>query len=214
MKHKKTPAEEQNGECAEGARAITQSVVIVPRGKDEKQVSEHIIEEPMTVPEHWVCDSDGKAKWVCEQIKKIDDNRDYMVAWYQEQIKKAKESAEFDRMKWESYLAAYFDTVPHKKASKSESYSFPGGKLILKRQEPEFKKDEKAAIEWLKQNGGTEFVKTKEELAWKELKESCAGFVDGKVVLREEITEDGEILQITVPGIEVIDREDKFCVEV
>lgn len=166
------------------------------------------------VPEHWVCDSDGKAKWVCEQIKKINDDCEYMVAWYQEQIKKAKETAEFERMRWESHLAAYFDTVPHKKAKASESYSFPGGKLILKRQDPEYKRDEKTAIEWLKQNGGAQFVKTKEELAWKELKESCAGVVDGKVVLRDEITEDGEIIQITVPGIEVIEREPKFVVEV
>ena len=172
------------------------------------------IEEPATVSEHWVCDSDGKAKWVCEQIKKINDNLDYMLAWYAEQIKKAKETAEFECKKWESYLAAYFDTVPHKKAGKSESYSFPGGKLILKRQEPEYKRDEKTVIEWLKQNGGTEFVKTKEELAWKELKESAAGIVDGKVVLREEVTEDGEIIQISVPGIDVVERPDKFVVEV
>lgn len=170
--------------------------------------------EPVSVPEHWVCDSDGKAKWLCEQIKKIDENRDYMVAWYTEQIKRAKESAEFERMKWESYLAAYFDTVPHKKANKSESYSFPGGKLILKRQEPEYKKDEKTAIEWLKKNNGAQFVKVKEELAWKELKEAASGFVGGKVVLREEVNEDGEIIQITVPGIDVVEREAKFVVEV
>ena len=177
-------------------------------------MSEFEFVEPVSVPEYWVCDSDGKAKWVCEQIRKINDNRDYMVAWYTEQIKKAKESADFERMKWEGYLAAYFDTVPHKKAKASESYSFPGGKLILKRQDPEYKRDEKTAIEWLKQNGGTEFVKTKEELAWKELKDACAGVVDGKVVLREEVTEDGEIVQITVPGIDVVEREPKFVVEV
>ena len=170
--------------------------------------------EPVSVPEYWVCDSDGKAKWVCEQIKKVNDNRDYMIAWYQEQIKKAKDAADFERAKWESYLSAYFDTVPHKKAKASESYSFPGGKLILKRQEPEYKRDEKTAIEWLKENGGTEFVKAKEELAWKELKDACAGVVDGKVVLREEVTEDGEIIQITVPGIDVVEREPKFVVEV
>lgn len=170
--------------------------------------------EPMNVPDYWTCDSDGKAKWVCEQIKKINDNCDYMVSWYTEQIKKAKESAEFERMRWESYLSAYFDTVPHKKAKASESYSFPGGKLILKRQDPEYKRDEKTVIAWLKDHDGAQFVKTKEELAWKELKEAASGVVDGKIVLREEVTEDGEVIQITVPGIDVVEREPKFVVEV
>lgn len=170
--------------------------------------------EPVSVPEYWVCDSDGKAKWVCEQIRKINDNRDSMVAWYQEQIKRAKDAAEFERAKWESYLSAYFDTVPHKKAKASESYSFPGGKLILKRQEPEYKRDEKTVIEWLKGHDGAQYVKTKEELAWSDLKAAASGVVDGKLILREEVTEDGEIIQITVPGIDVVERQDKFVVEV
>lgn len=177
-------------------------------------MSEFDFIDPVSVPEYWVCDSDGKAKWICERIREVNENCESMVAWYQAQIKKAKDAAEFEKQKWESYLAAYFDTVPHKKASKSESYSFPGGKLVLKRQEPEYKRDEKTVIEWLKQNGGTEFVKTKEELAWSDLKGAASGVVDGKIVLREEVTEDGEIIQITVPGIDVVERPDKFVVEV
>ena len=164
--------------------------------------------------ETFVVDTDAKAAWVLQKIKEARDERDEWVEWYQKKIKEIKEQTDFDTMKLERLLADYFATVKHKKTKTQESYSLKNGKLILKRQEPEYKKDEKTAIEWLKQNGGTAFVKTKEELAWKELKDSCAGFVDGNVVLREEITEDGEIIQITVPGIEVIDREDKFCVEV
>jgi len=173
-----------------------------------------MIEEPATMSEYWVCDSDGKAKWVCDQIKKVKDNLDYMLAWYAEQIKKANETAEFECARWESYLAAYFDTVPHKKAGKSESYSFPGGKLIRKRQEPEFKKDEAVAIAFLKEQNALQFVKVKETLDWDNLKKSCAGFAEGKVVFGEQVTEDGEIVPVYVPGIEVIDREDKFVVEV
>ena len=175
-------------------------------------MSEYI--EPASVSEHWVCDSDGKAKWVCEQIKKIEENRDYMVEWYQEQIKKAKETAEFERMKWEGYLAAYFETVPHKKAAKSESYSFPGGKLILKHQEPEYKRDEQTVIAFLKERNASQFVKVKETLDWDNLKKSCAGAVDGKVLFAEEVNADGEIVPVYVPGIEVINRESKFVVEV
>ena len=174
---------------------------------------ETIMTEPATVPEYWVCDSDGKAKWICEQIKKIEDNRDYMVAWYQEQIKKAKETAEFERMKWEAYLSAYFDTVPHKKAAKSESYSFPGGKLVLKRQEPEYKRNDDEVIAFLKAQNAPQFIKTEERLAWADMKAACAGVSEGKLVFTETVNEDGEIVPVYVPGIEVVEREDKFAVE-
>lgn len=161
-----------------------------------------------------VCDTDAKAKSICEQIKAIRDDRDFMVAWYNAQIKKVKEAADFETLGLEQLLQEYFATVPHKKAKQSESYSFPGGKLVLKHQEPEFIKDENTAIDWLKKNGGAQFVKVKEELAWADLKGASIGFVDGKVALREEVTEDGEIVQVFVPGIEVKEREDKFVVEV
>lgn len=172
------------------------------------------IMETMEVPNRFVVDSDGKAKWVCERIKEIRDNRDYMIDWYNQQIKKAKEQAEFDEIKWKLLLQDYFGTVPHKKASKSESYSFPGGKLIQKRQDPEYKKDEDTVIEWLKANNAEQFVKTEEKLAWAELKKACTGDVDGKLVFREDVDEDGVVTQVFVPGISVEYREDKFDVEV
>jgi hypothetical protein len=49
-----------------------------------------------------------------------------------------------------------------------------------------------------------QFVKIKEELDWAGLKDATAVF-EGHIV-----TEDGEI----VPGIDVVDREAKFSVEV
>ena len=212
MRKKKTPQEDTCGVTEKVQGQSTDSTCDYSTGKGQNTMSEYI--EPATVPGHWVCDSDGKAKWVCEQIKKIEDNRDYMVAWYQDQIKKAKETADFERMKWEGYLAAYFDTVPHKRASKSESYSFPGGKLVLKKQDPEYKRDEPTVIAWLKEHSAPQFVKVKESLDWDNLKKSCAGDADGKMIFGEEITEDGEIVQLTIPGIDVVYREDKFVVEV
>ena len=212
MRKKKTPQEDTCGETEKVQGQSTDSICDYSTAKGKNTMSEYI--EPATVPEHWVCDSDGKAKWVCEQIKKIEDNRDYMVAWYKEQIKKAQDTAEFERMKWEGYLAAYFDTVPHKKASKSESYSFPGGKLVLKRQDPEYKRDEPTVIAWLKEHNAPQFVKVKETLDWDNLKKSCAGESEGQMIFGEQVTEDGEIVQLTIPGIDVVYREDKFVVEV
>ena len=170
--------------------------------------------EQVQVPEGFVCDTDAKAMWVCGKIKEKRDNCAYMVEWYEQQIRKITEQTDFETIGLETMLADYFKTVPHKKTKTQESYSFPGGKLILKKQQPEYKRDDKTAIEWLKANGGAQYVKQKEELAWADLKNESCGVIDGKVILREEVTEDGEVLQIAVPGIEVIEREPKFVVEV
>lgn len=177
-------------------------------------MSEAIIrEEEYESPEGFVVDSDAKALWVLEKIRKARAERDDLVEWYKAQTKKIEEQTEFNTMLLEKMLADYFMQVPHKKTKTQESYSLPGAKLLLKKQQPEYKRDDKTAIAWLKENGGGQFIKTKEELDWSALKDA-SGVVDGKIIFGETVNEDGEIVQIAVPGIEVIDREDKFVVEV
>lgn len=154
--------------------------------------------------ETFVIDTDAKALWALQKIKEARADRDTWVAWYQQKIKEITEQTDFDTMNLERMLGEFFLTVPHKKTKTQESYSLPGGKLILKTQNPEYKRDDKKVIEWLKQNNGGQFVKVKEELDWSGLK-AVTGTFEGNVV-----TEDGEV----IPGIEVINREAKFIVEV
>ena len=154
--------------------------------------------------ETFVVDTDAKAAWVLQKIKEARDERDEWVEWYQKKIKEIKEQTDFDTMKLERLLADYFATVKHKKTKTQESYSLKNGKLILKTQNPEYKHDDKTVIEWLKSNNMGQYVKTKEELDWANLKENGAS-LDGKF-----FSEDGE----EIPGIEVINRDPKFIVEV
>lgn len=154
--------------------------------------------------EGFVIDTDAKAEWALRKIKKARADRDYWLDWYARKSKEITEQTDFDTMNLERMLAEYFATVPHRKTKTQESYSLPGGKLVMKTQNPEFKRDDAKVIEWLKKNGQTQFVKVKEELAWSDLKAITETF-EGHVV-----TEDGEI----VPGIDVVNREPKFIVEV
>lgn len=149
-------------------------------------------------------DTDAKAEWALKKIAEARADRDRWVAWYTDKIAEIKAQTDFDTMNLENMLAEYFATVPHKKTKTQESYKLPGGKLVLKTQNPEFKRDDGKVIEWLKKNNMPQFVKIEETLAWKELKDATAVF-EGHIV-----TEDGEI----VPGIDVVDREAKFVVEV
>lgn len=154
--------------------------------------------------EGFVIDTDAKAEWALGKIKAAREDRDTWIAWYKDKIREITEQTDFDTMNLERMLAEYFATVPHKKTKTQESYKLPGGKLVLKTQNPEYKRDDKAVIDWVKANGMPQFVRVKEELDWDSFKKATAVF-EGHIV-----TEDGEI----VPGIDVVDREAKFSVEV
>ena len=152
----------------------------------------------------FVIDSDAKASWALQKIAEARKDRDEWVAWYENKIAEIKAQTDFDTMNLEHMLAEYFQTVKHKKTKTQESYALKNGKLILKTQNPEYKRDDKKVIAWLKDHDGAKFVKIKEELDWAGLKETTAA-LDGKLW-----SEDGE----EIPGVEVINREPKFIVEV
>ena len=154
--------------------------------------------------EGFVIDTDAKAEWALKKIAEARSDRDTWVKWYEDKIDEIKAQTDFNTMNLERMLAEYFANVPHKKTKTQESYALPGGKLILKTQNPEFKRDDKAVIAWLKENSGGQFIKVKEELDW-------AGLKGATAVIGDRIaTEDGEF----IPGIEVIERDAKFVVEV
>lgn len=165
-------------------------------------MSEIAYETP--IEEGFVIDTDAKAEWALKKIKEAREDCERWVAWYKEQIKKMEEQTAFNTMNLEHMLAAYFQTVPHKSTKTQESYALPGGKLVLKKQNAEYKRDDKAVIEWLKANGGEQFVNITEGLDWAGLKAKSA-VVGGKL-----FDENGE----EIPGVEVIEREAKFVVEV
>ena len=153
--------------------------------------------------ESFVIDTDAKAEWALQKIKDARADRDTWVTWYKSKIKEIEEQTDFDTMRLESLLADYFASVPHKKTKTQESYKLPGGKLVMKVQNPEYTRDDNAVIAWARTNA-PQFIKTKEELDWAALKDATAVF-EGHIV-----TEDGEI----VPGVDVTNRENKFVVEV
>ena len=167
--------------------------------------------------ERFHVDNDMKAEWCLNKIRGIraeqkreKDELQRQMQFYLDQMeivdKKADENAAF----FEEMLKGYFvDRVDEgfTKATKTQiTYKLPTGVLKLKKQQPsiDYKTHQADTIEWLKQNGFTQFIKTKEELAWSDLKKNVT-IQDGAAV-----TADGEI----IPGIEVTEREDVFEVEV
>lgn len=147
--------------------------------------------------------TDIEAKWQFERRNKIIADRDEMIAFYEEQIRAVKEDAEYKIGFIDRSLYAFFLTKPHQKTKTQEYVKLSCGKLVLKTQNPEYKRDDKTVIAWLKENNGGQYVKVEEKLDWAGLK-AATGVIDGRIV-----TGDGEF----IPGVEVIEREPKFTVE-
>ena len=105
-----------------------------------------------------------------------------------ERLNQQLENARNELRETENYylpsLDAYLDTVPAKKAKTQISFELPAGKLIRKLPSTKFIKDEKILIDVL---NGTEFVESKPNLKWAELKKDLT--VQGGVVFRKSTGE-------------------------
>lgn len=149
-------------------------------------------------------DDDQKAEWC---IRKIQEAKKEMMDWidfYVAQTDKVKDKCERRIQFFEYKLMQYFGSVPHKQTKTQESYQLPSGKLVLKKQAPDFERDDELILAWLKANDEDQYVKTKETIDWSELKKTLT-------IVGEQVAGDtGEI----IPGITVTERPDVFKVEV
>ena len=159
-------------------------------------------EIPGNVPVLKIPENDLEADNCIKAIRAAQDTKAFWKAYYDEQYRKVSETCDFDIENATNALRAYFDTVPHNETKTQDNYRLPSGKLVLKVQEPDYKRDDKQIIDFLKKHGGG-YIKTKEELDWSGLKKTLM------VVGETAANEDGKI----IPGLKVIARPLVFMVE-
>ena len=159
-------------------------------------------EVPENVPVVKIPENDMEADNCIKAIRAAQDTKLFWKSYYLEQYQKVEEACDYDIANATNALRAYFDTVPHKETATQDNYRLPSGKLVLKVQEPEYKRDDKQIIDFLKRHGGR-FVKTKEEVDWSNLKKNLL------VVGETAADENGEI----IPGIKVVARPLAFTIE-
>ena len=164
---------------------------------------EEIREEEDMLEEVAVFD-DASAEYLLKRIREANAQYERLADWFALQTEKAKQIRD-NTVAWaERGLRAYLDMVPAKKSKTQISYELPGGKLVLKEQQPKFDTKDEELVPWLKANNMTDMIQVKEEAKWGELKKTLTLGPDG----RSMMTEDGEI----VPGVKVEPREPKFTV--
>lgn len=177
-------------------------------------MSEHIenlMDDLLTDYSGFVIDNDNTADWALRKVKEYNDEYERIAAIADERIRELQEKkrklAERREMKvnyFTTHLQMYFETVPHASTKTQETYKLLSGRLVLKRQQPEFVRDEAVLVDWAKTNT-PDLVQVKESVSWGELKKMVA--VDGDKVV---IAETGEV----VPGVTAQPREDVFEVRV
>ncbi|POD45909.1 hypothetical protein BKM15_26180 [Pseudomonas syringae pv. syringae] len=143
-----------------------------------------------------------------EQKNDINSIIEQQIAPFLAKIKKIKDwgeqaKQEFDEKQkyYAGQLEIYLREEVKKKVESGKNpkktVKLPYGKISLKAQQPEFKRDENLLLPHAKQLG---FIKTKEETDWSELKKVC------KVEKGKLYDPNGEL----VPGVTVVERDEKF----
>ena len=171
-------------------------------------VAENVTDFMDLVPEGFRVDDDKKADWAVETVLEAEAERDRLIALANAKIKeindqkvllaeKCANSTSYLRM----LLRVYFDNVKPSTSTKTqETYKLLSGKLILKRQAPEFVRDDKAMVEWA-ESSAPDYIKVSKSVNWSDLKKATT--LDGETVV---YTETGEV----VPGVVAKAREDVF----
>ena len=155
-------------------------------------------------------DSDKKADWAIGKIKEEQENTNRLrliatskIVELQSRIKELDERTERRTGNLKAMLMDYMQTVkPTKQAKTQTQYELLSGKLVWKKQQPMYERDEAALLAWA-ETTAPELVKVKKEVSWADLKKQAD-------VSGDKLLLDGEI----IPGVTVVEREDVFEVQV
>lgn len=148
-------------------------------------------------------EDDQTAEWCIEQIRNANEEKEKWKAFYESRYQSVCETCDRTIQSMEAMLQSYFDKVPHKVTKTQENYALPSGKLVFKKQEPEYHREDAEVIEWLKENGGERFIKTKESLDWASMK--------GTLNVMGDVVADAN--GVVIPCIKAVERPDIFKVE-
>lgn len=158
--------------------------------------------------ETWTITNDRTADWAAEKVLweiaehdrllKLADDR---IAELQEQKKLITEQAENRTQFFKGKLREYFEQVKPSSVTKTRTtYNLLTGKLVLKKQQPEYVRDETDMLAWAKEFY-PQYVQTKESVAWGDLKKATV--LVGEMVVMAETGE-------AVAGVKAVARDDVF----
>lgn len=160
----------------------------------------------------WRITDDGCADWACRKIAEEKAELDRIRELADAQIQKIEEKVAEAERRFQNgtrfltgKLAEYFETVPHKTTKTKASYRLLSGTLTRKFGGTTMKQDDEKLVQFFKDSGQLEFIKTEEKPRWGDFKKRLE-IIGGSVVDKET----GEIVE----GVTVETKPDTFTVDV
>lgn len=168
--------------------------------------------EQETQDERFVVNSVDRLDWCVRQISEIEKEElpyiecaQRQIARLQQFVRKAEERIEERTAFFKALMRPFVEQMLAD--SRRKTINAPSGSVSLRKQGPEFKKDDDALIRWLKETGKRDLVKVQESVDWANLKAQLVDVMeDGTCV-----TQDGEL--IPTEAIKAIPRPDKLYVK-
>ena len=217
--------DEANAQLVEGMSSSEAAEALALLGKPEAPAPSVTLEELAGIDDAlwtqeetegprpaWRITDDGCADWACRKIAEEKAELDRIRELAEAQIQKIEEKLAAAERRYENgtrfltgKLAEYFETVPHKATKTKESYRLLSGTLTRKYGGAQMKQDDAQLVQYLKDSGQLEFIKTEEKPKWGEFKKRLE-IMGGSAVDKET----GEIVE----GVQIIEKPDTFSVDV
>ena len=153
----------------------------------------------------------GQAQWALRKISALQAQIDENKALAEKEIQRVKEWEESENKAHEDsigYFTALLQEYMLKEKSENpglKSIKLPHGTIRLRKQQPNYIREDEKLIEWAKKENRTELINVKESLKWGELKKEILNN-NGQAVHKET----GEVIE----HIQIQERPDKFEVVV
>lgn len=136
-----------------------------------------------------------------KQIERLKMEIERLEHWQEEAKKEYVEREDFYKHRLERYMREEVRKMQENGKKPKKTIKLPYGIIKLVKQQPEYQRNENDLLEYAESKG---FVRVKKDVDWAAIKNKAKVFGD------KLIDADGEL----IPGVTVVDREDKFTVEV
>ncbi|MDE1396180.1 host-nuclease inhibitor Gam family protein [Bacillus licheniformis] len=136
-----------------------------------------------------------------KQMDRLVMQMEKVKLWREDEKKEYVERENFYKHRLERYIREEVRKMQENGKKPKKTIKLPYGTIKLVKQQPEYQRNENDLLEYAESKG---FVRVKKDVDWAAIKNKAKVFGD------KLIDADGEL----IPGVTVVDREDKFTVEV
>ncbi len=168
--------------------------------------AEEIPRQTMEAKSPFVIDNDSKADWAMRQIADARADTVKMADHFRQQLVSIKKANEETEAYFTALLLDYFRAQPKHETKTQAKYKLPSGDLVLRRQQPEYQRDDAKLVECLMHGDLSQYVKLTPIVDWSALKAACTVTDDGSLVDKDS--------GLVLDGVRAVQRPDKFEVKI